>query len=209
MIINFGIGWYEVCILIIVILVLCVVFVGVIVKFKLYVKVLLVVINCINMFDVVECILVGGGVDMVLLVCLLLVDLQWLNKVCVGCVEVINICIVCNQVCLDYVFENKLVSCLVNLCVVYEIELVYCFIVVLKKIVVVGVGFVGLVCVIVVVWCGYQVILFDVNDEIGGQFNVVKCIFGKEEFYEILCYFCYVLQEIGVQLCLGICVDVF
>lgn len=206
--INLGIGWYEVCIFIIVILVLCGVFVGVIVKFKLYVCVLLIVINWINMLDVVECILVGGGVDMVFLVCLLLVDLVWVNKVCSGCLELINICIVCNQVCLDYVFENKIVSCLVNLWVVYEIELVYCLVVIVWCVVVVGVGLVGLVCVIVVVECGYWVMLFDVNSEIGGQFNVVKCIFGKEEFYEILCYFGYRLVEIGVELKLGIVVDV-
>lgn len=74
------------------------------------------------------------------------------------------------------------------------------FVVQKKNLVVVGVGFVGLVFVINVVVCGYQVILFDVYSEIGGQFNIVKQIFGKEEFYETLCYYCWMIEVTGVTL---------
>lgn len=45
--------------------------------------------------------------------------------------------------------------CLVNLCVCYEIELIFKESVVKKNIVVIGVGFVGLSFVIYVVDCGY------------------------------------------------------
>lgn len=52
--------------------------------------------NWINMFEVVEGVLVEGCVDMVLMVCLFLVDSQFVVKVMVGCVDIIVLCIVCN-----------------------------------------------------------------------------------------------------------------
>lgn len=80
-IINIGIGWYEVCILIIVIKVLCVVFIWVIVKFCEVFLIFVIMFNCINMFDVVEEVLFCGDVDMVLMVCLFLVDFDFVCKV--------------------------------------------------------------------------------------------------------------------------------
>lgn len=53
--------------------------------------------------------------------------------------------------CLDYVFNGKLISCLVNLYVCYELMIIMKFVEVVKIIVVVGVGFVGLVVVMMVV----------------------------------------------------------
>lgn len=205
-IINIGIGWYEVCILIIVMLVLCGVFSWVICKLKGVVLILLIIINCINDLQVVEDIFVCGDVDMVLMVCLFFVDVEFILKVQDDCVDQINICIGCNQVCFDWIFVGKVIFCLVNLCVCYEILMLVLFVNVFKWLVVVGVGFVGLVFVVNVVVCGYYVMLFDVFLEIGGQFNIVKQIFGKEEFYEMLCYYCIMFDFYGVDLCLNICV---
>lgn len=67
-IINIGIGWYEVCILIIVMFVLCGVFSWVMCKLKGYVLLLLVIINWINDLQVVDDIFLCGDVDMVSMV---------------------------------------------------------------------------------------------------------------------------------------------
>lgn len=188
-IINIGIGWYEVRVFIIVILVFWGGFVDVIVKFYGEVDIFVCIMNCINILEKGEEIFVVGKVDMVFMVCFLLVDSEFVCKVEQNCVDEINMCIVCNQVCFDYVFQVKWVFCLVNLWVCYEIELVFMVVFVFCWVVVVGVGLVGLVVVMMVVKWGYKVMLFEVDGQIGGQFNYVKCIFGKEEFYEILCYF--------------------
>lgn len=83
-------------------------------KLKGEVSVLFVVVNWINMLGIVEDILVKGYVDMVLMVCLFLVDVDLVKKMMEGWVDEINICIGCNQVCLDYIFEMKICFCLVN-----------------------------------------------------------------------------------------------
>jgi 2,4-dienoyl-CoA reductase (NADPH2) len=45
--------------------------------------------------------------------------------------------------------------------------------------------------------------LFDAADEIGGQFNLAKCVPGKEEFYETLRYYKRMLEIGKVELRLG------
>ncbi len=199
-IINSGIGWHEARIPTIATSVPRAAFAGVTAKLKPHVKVPLVATNRINMPEVAERILAGGGADMVSLARPLLADPQWPNKARAGRAEAINTCIACNQACLDHVFENKLASCLVNPRAAHETELVYHPTTAPKKIAVVGAGPAGLACATVAAERGHQVTLFDAGAEIGGQFNVAKRIPGKEEFHETLRYFRHKLQETGVQL---------
>lgn len=58
MLINIGIGWYEVWVFIIFILVFCVVFIWIIECMKKEVFIFFIIINCINMFEVVELVFV-------------------------------------------------------------------------------------------------------------------------------------------------------
>lgn len=199
-IINSGIGWHEARIPTIATSVPRAAFAGVTAKLKPHVTLPLVATNRINMPDVAERILAGGGADMVSLARPLLADPQWPNKARAGRAEAINTCIACNQACLDHVFENKLASCLVNPRAAHETELVYRPTPAPKKVAVVGAGPAGLACATVAAQRGHQVTLFDAHDEIGGQFNVAKRIPGKEEFHETLRYFRHKLAETGVQL---------
>lgn len=65
-------------------------------------------------------------------------------------------------------FSGRIMLCFVNLCVCYEIEFVIVFVLCCKWIVVVGVGLVGFGFVVMVVECGYVVMLYEVGVEIGG-----------------------------------------
>ncbi|WP_296251910.1 NADPH-dependent 2,4-dienoyl-CoA reductase [uncultured Stenotrophomonas sp.] len=196
---NSGIGWHEARIPTIATSVPRAAFAGVTAKLKPHVGIPLIATNRINMPDVAEGILAGGGADMVSLARPLLADPQWPAKAKAGKPEAINTCIACNQACLDHVFQQKRASCLVNPRAAHETELVYLPTSAPKRVAVVGAGPAGLACATVAASRGHKVTLFDAAEEIGGQFNVAKRIPGKEEFHETLRYFRHQLAETGVD----------
>ncbi|OAX57272.1 NADPH-dependent 2,4-dienoyl-CoA reductase [Xanthomonas graminis] len=198
--INSGIGWHEARVPTIATSVPRAAFAGVTAKLKPYVRLPLIATNRINMPDVAERILAGGGADMVSLARPLLADPEWPNKARRGQAQAINTCIACNQACLDHVFENKTASCLVNPRAAAETELNYLPTAAPKRIAVVGAGPAGLACATVAAERGHHVTLIDSAAEIGGQFNVAKRIPGKEEFHETLRYFRHQLEATGVDL---------
>ena len=206
--INSGIGWHEARIPTIATSVPRAAFAGVTAKLKPHVGIPLIATNRINMPDVAEGILAGGGADMVSLARPLLADPQWPAKAKAGKPEAINTCIACNQACLDHVFQRKRASCLVNPRAAHETELVYQPTTAAKRVAVVGAGPAGLACATVAAERGHQVTLFDAASEIGGQFNVAKRIPGKEEFHETLRYFRHKLAETGVNVRLDTPADV-
>ena len=196
---NSGIGWHEARIPTIATSVPRAAFAGVTAKLKPHVGIPLIATNRINMPEVAEGILAGGGADMVSLARPLLADPEWPAKAKAGKPEAINTCIACNQACLDHVFQQKRASCLVNPRAAHETELVYLPTSAPKRVAVVGAGPAGLACATVAASRGHKVTLFDAADEIGGQFNVAKRIPGKEEFHETLRYFRHQLAETGVE----------
>lgn len=198
--INSGIGWHEARVPTIATSVPRAAFAAVTAKLKPHVRLPLIATNRINMPDVAERILAGGGADMVSLARPLLADPEWANKAQRGQAQAINTCIACNQACLDHVFENKTASCLVNPRAAAETELNYLPTRAPKRLAVVGAGPAGLACATVAAQRGHRVTLFDSASEIGGQFNVAKRIPGKEEFHETLRYFRHQIDVTGVEL---------
>ena len=206
--INTGIGWHEARVPTIATSVPRAAFAGVTAKLKPHVRVPLVATNRINMPEVAEGILVDGMADMVSMARPLLADPQWPAKAKAGKSRLINTCIACNQACLDHVFENKPVSCLVNPRAGHETELNFHPVAAPKRIAVVGAGPAGLSFATAAAGRGHAVTLFDAAADIGGQFNYAKRIPGKEEFHETIRYFRHLLAETGVTVELGTPVDV-
>jgi 2,4-dienoyl-CoA reductase (NADPH2) len=202
-IINTGIGWHEARIPTIATSVPRAAFAWVTKKLKGEVAVPLCTTNRINTPEVAEAVLAEGCADMVSMARPLLADPDFVAKASSGRADEINTCIACNQACLDFVFERKVASCLVNPRAGHETELVVTPAARKKHIAVVGAGPAGLACATQLAERGHAVELFEAADEIGGQFNMAKRIPGKEEFHETLRYFGRRIATSGVKLHLG------
>ncbi len=198
-ILNTGIGWHESRVPTIATSVPRAAFAGVTAKLRPHVGLPLVATNRINMPDVAESILAGGGADLVSMARPFLADPQWVAKARAGRAGAINTCIACNQACLDHVFQNRRASCLVNPRACAETELRYLPTTAPRRIAVVGAGPAGLACATVAAGRGHRVTLFEAADAIGGQFDLARRVPGKEEFDETLRYFRHALGEAGVD----------
>lgn len=202
-IINTGIGWHEARVPTIATSVPRKAFTWVTRKMKQEVRVPLVTSNRINLPAVAEDVLASGDADMVSLARPLLADPEFAQKARTGRADEINVCIACNQACLDHTFSNKMSSCLVNPRACHETELNYEPTDTPRKYAVVGAGPAGLSSALVLAQRGHAVDLFDAASEIGGQLNMAKIIPGKEEFHEMLRYFARQLELSNVNVHLG------
>ena len=148
-------------------------------KLKGNVSIPLCTTNRINTPETIESILANGDADMVSMARPFLADPEFVKKAAEGRRDEINICIGCNQACLDHIFHKKpkRCSCLVNPRACNEGTL---NIVPLsdnsrkKKIAVVGAGPAGLSCATNCAKRGHDVTLYEKDSVIGGQFNMAK-----------------------------------
>jgi 2,4-dienoyl-CoA reductase (NADPH2) len=198
-ILNSGIGWHEARIPTIAQAVPRAGFAWATRRIKEAVKIPVVASNRINAPEIAEDILARGDADMVSLARAMLSDADFANKSKTGDRAGINICIACNQACLDHYFIGQPASCVVNPRAGRESKLVYSPVKSRKRIAVVGGGPAGLSCAAVAGERGHQVVLFEKSAELGGQFNLAKRIPGKQEFAESLAYYAERLKRAGVE----------
>ena len=202
-IINTGIGWHEARIPTIATMVPRGAFTSITRQLKKEIKIPLITTNRINTPSLAESILEREDADMISMARPFLADPDFVNK-SFQCLETeINTCIGCNQACLDHIFAKKTASCLVNPRACRETELNYKQTTKVQKIAVIGAGPAGLSFATVAASRGHKVILFDSQNEIGGQLNLAKQVPGKEEFFETIRYFLTMLTKFKVELKLG------
>lgn len=199
-IINTGIGWHEARVPTIATSVPRGAFAWITKKMKQEVGIPLITSNRINLPSTAEQILADGCADMVSLARPMLADAEFVKKAAAGRADEINVCIACNQACLDHTFSNRMSSCLVNPRACHETELNYVATTNKRRFAVVGSGPAGLAASLVLAERGHQVELFESAGEIGGQLNMAKVIPGKEEFLEMIRYFAKQIELRGVNL---------
>ena len=154
--------------------------------------------NRINAPETAEAILARGDADLVSLARAMLADAQFAAKAVAGDRAGINVCIACNQACLDHYFTGEPVSCVVNPRAGRETSLVLRKPSKRKRIAVVGGGPAGLACAATAAERGHHVTLFEQRAELGGQFNLAKQVPGKQEFGESVAYYAERLRRAGV-----------
>lgn len=196
---NTGIGWHEARIPTIAQAVPRAGFAWATRRLKEAVKIPVVASNRINAPEVAEEILARGDADMVSLARAMLADAEFARKARAGDRAGINICIACNQACLDHYFIGQPASCVVNPRAGRESKLVYLKAARKKRIAVIGGGPAGLSCAAVAGERGHEVVLFEKSAELGGQFNLAKRIPGKQEFAESVAYYAERLRRAGVE----------
>ncbi len=198
--INTGIGWHEARIPTIATMVPAAAFTAVTKHLKPEISIPVITSNRINTPELANALLEEGVADMISMARPFLADPQFAEKAHAGESRAINVCIACNQACLDQVFANQTASCLVNPRACHETRLVYQATSHPKRMAVVGAGPAGMAFAAIAAERGHQVTLFEKNNSLGGQFNLAKRIPGKEEFQHTIEYFSYQLDKYQVDI---------
>ena len=200
-IINTGIGWHEARIPTIATSVPRRAFTWVTKKLMGKITIPIITSNRINTAEIAETVLAEGCADIVSMARPFLADPNFVAKVYADQSQTITPCIGCNQACLDHTFSMRLTSCLVNPSACNEKEFQYKSInKKIKHIAVVGSGPAGLAAALTARDRGYQVSLFEIKSEIGGQLNLASKVPGKEEFLGLLTYYKNQISRLGVNL---------
>ncbi|HEU0158792.1 MAG TPA: FAD-dependent oxidoreductase, partial [Hyphomicrobiaceae bacterium] len=156
--------------------------------------------NRINTPEVAEAILARGDADLVSMARPFLADPEFANKTRQGRRDRINVCIACNQACLDLIFSQRPATCLVNPKAGRELDYDRPAPARRCRIAVVGAGPAGLACAVTAAERGHEVTLFEAAGRIGGQLNLARNVPGKEEFDETLRYFHNRIADHGISL---------
>jgi 2,4-dienoyl-CoA reductase (NADPH2) len=203
-IINTGIGWHEARIPTIAYVVPRGAFRFAAARVKRAVSIPVIVSNRINTPELAEEILASGDADMISMARPFLADADFVRKTAEGRPETINTCIACNQACLDYIFDDRPATCLVNPRAGRELEFSQIpSSEVRRRVAVIGAGAAGLACAVTAAERGHAVSLYDGASEIGGQLNLARAVPGKQEFDEMLRYFRRKVEGGGIELHLG------
>lgn len=168
----------------------------------------------IHTFALAQRVLGETRVDFVSLARPFLADPMIVAKWRTGQSDRVNLCVACNQACIDRSLADEAVSCMVNPRAGRELELREPFSAPGRAstprawVAVVGGGPAGLEAARVLGEAGRRVVLFEAEGEIGGQFRLARLIPGKSDYGRTVDYFVSELGRLGVEIRAGQAIDV-
>jgi 2,4-dienoyl-CoA reductase (NADPH2) len=156
--------------------------------------------NRINTPALAEEILAAGDADLISLARPMLADAFFVDKAATGRADEINVCIGCNQACLDHIFSGRVATCLVNPRACRETEFALTPVRGKKRIAVIGGGPAGLAYATNAAERGHDVALYEAAGRVGGQMQLARVVPGKADFNDLIAYFEKRLAVTGVAL---------
>ncbi|MBD3408161.1 MAG: NAD(P)-binding protein [Candidatus Lokiarchaeota archaeon] len=156
--------------------------------------------NRINSPTIAEKILSRGKVDLIGMSRAFIADPAFPEKVRTGRTKIIRPCVACNQGCLDRVFLNKPVTCILNAEASFENVRSIPYTDSSEKIAVVGAGPSGLEAARVLAERGFEVHLFESRKQIGGLLRFAARTPKRGEFLSYITYMKRELKRLGVKI---------
>jgi 2,4-dienoyl-CoA reductase (NADPH2) len=153
--------------------------------------------------EVAERLVATNAADLVSMARPLLADPEFPNKMFRRRADLINVCIACNQACLDHYFTDKLITCVVNPRAAREADFTDALTDSSKRVAVIGTGVAGLACALEAAKRGHDVTIFEAAPTIGGQLRLASRVPGKEDYARAIEGFQNQLTDLKVKFRLG------
>jgi mycofactocin system FadH/OYE family oxidoreductase 2 len=151
-----------------------------------------------------ETILANNQADMIGMTRPLIADPELPNKARQGQLDEIRKCIACNDACWPPLFESTVpLTCAINPEAGREAELALKPASQKKRVMVIGGGAAGLEVARVAALRGHKVALYDKEQQLGGQLNIVAKAPGRADFAEVVRYYTFQMESLNVELHLG------
>jgi 2-enoate reductase len=149
--------------------------------------------------ELAEQILDEGKADFICLGRALIADPDWPNKAKEGQTEDIRPCIRCNEGCIGRAYFLKSMSCSVNPTVGKERYYAITQAEKPKKVMIIGGGPAGMEAARVAALRGHEVILYEKENELGGQLRAASKPSFKSSVGNLVNYLCIQLSKLGVK----------
>ncbi len=199
---NVGIGWHESKIPTVAQRVPPAAFAAVVADLRQHVTVPIIAANRITHHDQANFLIEHGLTDFVAPARPWLADAEWAAKALSPGGGTINPCIACNQACLDRTFSRppRAAGCMVNPRTGHEAVLPFGIAANSKTVAVVGSGPSGLAAARAAALRGHRVVLFEAQDDIGGQLRWAAKIPWKQVFLGTIGYYRHELLRLRVAM---------
>ncbi|MBS1881838.1 MAG: FAD-dependent oxidoreductase [Actinobacteria bacterium] len=152
-----------------------------------------------------------GGADLIAMTRQHIADPETVTKIRENRLEDLRGCIACNQGCIDRLFKITHTTCVHNPAAGYELELGEGTLVPAPagggRVVVVGGGPAGMKAAEVCARRGFDTVLLERRERLGGQLRLASSVAGREEIAEVIRHLEVQLEKLGVEVRTGVDAD--